>query len=150
MQVAPTYHDDDKATGLPRTETSQERSNSQSSTYEADADPNFGSTDQHIFSDPAVADFWRRVYDGAKYENRHRFDPGFKWSAAEERKLLRKIDFRIILWAWVMFCALDLHRRNITRAISDNMLPEIGRSSRSAPRNKRSENLLGGHQLTEW
>jgi hypothetical protein len=25
-----------------------------------------------------------------------------------------------------MFCALDLHRRNINRAISDNMLPEIG------------------------
>ncbi len=25
-----------------------------------------------------------------------------------------------------MFCALDIHRRNINRAISDNMLPEIG------------------------
>lgn len=26
-----------------------------------------------------------------------------------------------------MFCALDLHRRNINRAISDNMLPELGK-----------------------
>ncbi len=25
-----------------------------------------------------------------------------------------------------MFCALDMHRRNINRAISDNMLAEIG------------------------
>src|SRR5690242_16473448 len=25
-----------------------------------------------------------------------------------------------------MFCALDIHRRNINRAISDNMLKEIG------------------------
>jgi hypothetical protein len=33
-----------------------------------------------------------------------------------------QIDFRIILWAWIMFCALDLHRRNINRAISDNMV----------------------------
>ncbi|KAK4184324.1 permease of the major facilitator superfamily [Podospora australis] len=31
-----------------------------------------------------------------------------------------------MLWAWIMFCALDLHRRNINRAISDRMLPEIG------------------------
>lgn len=29
-------------------------------------------------------------------------------------------------WAWLMFCALDMHRRNINRAISDNMLAEIG------------------------
>jgi hypothetical protein len=25
-------------------------------------------------------------------------------------------------WAWVMFCALDIHRKNINRAISDNMV----------------------------
>lgn len=27
-----------------------------------------------------------------------------------------------------MFCALDMHRRNINRAISDNMLEELGKS----------------------
>lgn len=26
-----------------------------------------------------------------------------------------------------MFCALDMHRRNINRAISDNMLEELGK-----------------------
>lgn len=36
-----------------------------------------------------------------------------------------QVDKRIMLWAWVMFCALDLHRRNINRAISDNMVSEL-------------------------
>ncbi|KAL8347630.1 hypothetical protein RB601_002990 [Gaeumannomyces tritici] len=86
----------------------------------------YGSSDEHPFSDPEVAARWRGVYEKARYENRHRFDPDYKWTAEEEKKLVRKIDRRIMVWAWVMFCALDLHRRNINRAISDNMLPEIG------------------------
>ncbi|KAI2630865.1 MFS general substrate transporter [Hypoxylon sp. NC1633] len=86
----------------------------------------YGSTDDHVFSDPAVAERWRGVYEKARYENRHRFDPGYKWTAEEERRLVRKIDARIMVWAWLMFCALDMHRRNINRAISDNMLAEIG------------------------
>lgn len=87
----------------------------------------YGSTDDHIFKDPVVAQMWAGVYEKANYENRHRFDPNLRWSAAEEKKLLRKIDLRIMTWAWVMFCALDIHRRNINRAISDNMLAEIGK-----------------------
>ncbi|TFA99783.1 putative transporter [Trichoderma ghanense] len=86
----------------------------------------FGSTKDHPFADPAMAAHWRGVYEKANYENRHRFDPEFTWTAEEERRLVRKIDLRIMLWAWIMFCALDLHRRNINRAISDNMLPEVG------------------------
>lgn len=82
--------------------------------------------EQHIFSDPVVAERWRDIYKTANYENRHRFDPTFTWSAEEERRLVRKIDLRIMIWAWTMFCALDVHRRNINRAISDNMLPELG------------------------
>ncbi|KAF4483595.1 permease [Fusarium agapanthi] len=81
---------------------------------------------EHPFSDPEVADRWRKVYENAQYENRHRFDPSFTWTAQEEKKLVRKIDFRICLWAWVMFLSLDFHRRNINRAISDNMLLEVG------------------------
>lgn len=88
----------------------------------------YGSADEHIFSDPSLAEYWRGVYEKARYENRHRFDPNYKWTAEEEKKLVRKIDLRIMIWAWVMFLALDLHRRNINRAISDNMLAEIGRS----------------------
>ncbi|KAM0548122.1 hypothetical protein ACHAPJ_010043 [Fusarium lateritium] len=107
------------------------------------SDESASSSVEHPFSDPDVADRWRKVYENAKYENRHRFDPNFTWTAQEEKKLVRKsfqsanllteglvpppqIDFRICLWAWVMFLSLDFHRRNINRAISDNMLPEIG------------------------
>ncbi|KAM7200380.1 allantoate permease [Naviculisporaceae sp. PSN 640] len=86
----------------------------------------YGSSDEHIFSDPTVANHWRGIYEGARYENRHRFDPNYKWTAEEEKKILRKIDLRIMVWAWVMFFALDVHRRNIQRAITDNMLPETG------------------------
>lgn len=86
----------------------------------------YGSSDEHVFSDPSVANHWRGVYEKASYENRHRFDPDFKWTAEEEKKVLRKIDLRIMVWAWVMFFALDVHRRNIQRAITDKMLPETG------------------------
>ncbi|EAA29294.1 MFS general substrate transporter [Neurospora crassa] len=92
-----------------------------------DASNNYGSTpDHHVFSDPAIAAYWAEVYERAGYENRHRFDPLFQWDASEERKLVRKMDFRIVFWAWIMFCSLDLHRKSINRAISDDMLPELG------------------------
>ncbi|VTO84822.1 unnamed protein product [Fusarium graminearum] len=89
-------------------------------------DESGSSSIEHPFSDPEIADRWRKVYEKAEYENRHRFDPSFTWTDGEEKKLVRKINFRICLWAWVMFLSLDFHRRNINRAISDNMLPEIG------------------------
>lgn len=31
-----------------------------------------------------------------------------------------------MLWVWVMFSSLDLVRRNINRAVSDNMLDDLG------------------------
>ncbi|KAK4494268.1 hypothetical protein PRZ48_014566 [Zasmidium cellare] len=79
-----------------------------------------------VFSDPSVADYWRKVYDNAQYEGRHRFDPEISWSADEEKKLKRKVDLRVMTWCWLMFLALDLNRRNINRAISDDLLPELG------------------------
>lgn len=91
-----------------------------------DIDGDYGSYGNHVFSDPTVAEYWRGIYEKARYEGRHRYDPTFTWSAAEEKRLKRKIDFRIMIWAWLMFLALDLNRRNINRAISDDMLEELG------------------------
>jgi hypothetical protein len=51
----------------------------------------YGSSDDHVFADAASANHWRKVYDEAKYENRHRFDPEFKWTAEEEKRLVRKV-----------------------------------------------------------
>lgn len=158
--MTPTNHDskDTKEVASPspkifadekkKTDTGLSSSDSGSVSQESlvDAD-GYGSTNDHIFSDPAVADHWRTTYENVNYENRHRFDPSFTWSAEEERKLVNKIDRRIMLWyvptthsfpngilllmnsvyrAWIMFCGLDLHRRNINRAITDRMLEEIG------------------------
>ncbi|KAJ6263610.1 Acetamidase [Drechslerella dactyloides] len=86
-----------------------------------DIDGDYGSYDNHIFSDPRVAEYWRGVYEKAIYEGRHRFDPKITWSAAEEKRLKRMIDSRVMTWAWLMFFALDVNWRNINRAIADNM-----------------------------
>jgi hypothetical protein len=51
----------------------------------------YGSHHDHVFSDPEIAEYWRSVYEIAQYEGRHRFDPNFTWSAAEEKRLKRKI-----------------------------------------------------------
>lgn len=82
----------------PTSSASESRPGSVSGGGGSDDPHGYGSTQEHVFSDPAVADHWRAVYERAGYENRHRFDPSFQWSAEEERKLVRKIDLRIMLW----------------------------------------------------
>ena len=84
--------------------------------------PQLGSVEPHVFSNPRRAEHWRQLYEKATYEGRHRFDPTFVWSAEDEKKLRVKLDWRIMTWVWVMFSSLDLVRRNINRAVSDNMV----------------------------
>ncbi|EXJ92391.1 hypothetical protein A1O3_00941 [Capronia epimyces CBS 606.96] len=88
-----------------------------------------GSTEQHPFSSPADAEHWRSVYESARYEGRHRYDPSCQWSSTEEKRLVRKLDLRIMVWVWIMFCSLDLIRRNINRAVSDNLLDDLHMST---------------------
>lgn len=52
----------------------------------------YGSVEPHIFTDSLRAEHWRGVYEGSKYECRHRFDPSFQWTAKEEKKALRKVN----------------------------------------------------------
>lgn len=42
-----------------------------------------------------------------------------------QQKLVRKIDFRIMIWAWLMFFSLDLDRTNISQANTDNFLQDL-------------------------
>ncbi|TDZ21412.1 putative transporter [Colletotrichum orbiculare MAFF 240422] len=61
-----------------------------------------------------------------EYEGRHRYDPKATWSEQEEKKLVRRLDYRICSWVCLMFFSLQLDRGNITQALSDQMLGDLG------------------------
>lgn len=92
-------------------------------------DKNQYQTDQYSSSNDSVstlnAEYWQSVYDGCNYEGAAYYDPRFEWSTEEEKKLIRKLDRKVFMWAFVLFSALDLVRRNINRAVSDNFLDDL-------------------------
>jgi hypothetical protein len=47
----------------------------------------------NIFSDPEVREYYIGVYEKAQYECRHVFDGDLTWTKAEEKKLVRKLDW---------------------------------------------------------
>lgn len=81
---------------------------------------------EHIFKDPAIADYYRQVYEKTNYECKDYFDPNYTWTPKEEKKLVWKLDWYVTFWAYLMFTALDFDRSNIQQAISDNMLGDLG------------------------
>lgn len=83
------------------------------------------STAVNPFSDPVVAEYYRGVYEDAKYESRKAFDPDFQWTAKEEKKLLWKLDLRVAFVACVLFVALQTDRGNLAQAVADNMLKDM-------------------------
>lgn len=52
--------------------------------------------------------------------------------------LVRKIDWRIMLWAAISFSALNIDRSNISQANSDSFLPDLG-VSKPIPHYPKSE-----------
>lgn len=42
------------------------------------------------------------------------------------QSLVRKIDLKIMIWAAIMFFALDLDRGNLSQANTDNFLEDLG------------------------
>jgi hypothetical protein len=65
-------------------------------------------TKRSVFDDEELSKFYTPPAD---YENAHRFDPSERWTYREERAVLRKVDFRILLWVLVS--------RNSTKHIYD-------------------------------
>lgn len=86
-------------------------------------DLNTTATQPSVFDDPKKAEiYWPR----SDYENIHRFDKDARWTWKEELSVIRKIDFKIMLWTVIMFFGLELDRSNINQALSDNMLDDLG------------------------
>ncbi|KAI0537442.1 major facilitator superfamily domain-containing protein [Xylaria digitata] len=77
------------------------------------------------FVDPRVAAQWKKVYEDCQYECRHVFDATLEWTKEEEKRLIRKLDWRVCLWACVMFFALQVDRGNLTQVVSDNFLDDL-------------------------
>ncbi|KAF8906727.1 allantoate permease [Gymnopilus junonius] len=79
-------------------------------------------TRRSVFDDPQLAaHYWPKP----EYENIHRFDPKLRWTVREERNLVRKIDWKVMLWAAISFSALNLDRNNLSQANTDNFLPDL-------------------------
>ncbi|KAG8739180.1 hypothetical protein FRC10_006071 [Ceratobasidium sp. 414] len=83
-------------------------------------------TQPSVFDDSKTLEIYRPP---AVYENAHRFDPDARWTWREEKTLVRRIDWRIMLWATTMFFCLDLDRSNISQANTDNFLEDLNLST---------------------
>lgn len=83
-------------------------------------DPNGIATRRSVYDDPKLA---KHYWPSEKYENLHRFDPNARWTFAEEavsisswspfhpaeinpQAIVRKIDWRVMLWAAISFSAV--------------------------------------------
>ncbi|KAL1590070.1 hypothetical protein WHR41_01032 [Cladosporium halotolerans] len=88
-------------------------------------DPNGIATQASIWDSENVKEY-KDIYLHPKWENWSAFDPKFLWTWKEEDQVRHKVDWKIMVWVCVMFAALNIDRGNITNAVSDNMLDDLG------------------------
>ncbi|KAI1128492.1 major facilitator superfamily transporter [Nemania abortiva] len=73
---------------------------------------------------------YKALYIHPQWENYSAFDPSFRWTYREENAVRHKVDWKIMVWVCVMFAALDIDRGNISNAVSDNLLDDLGLTTR--------------------
>ncbi|OAA55887.1 Major facilitator superfamily domain, general substrate transporter [Niveomyces insectorum RCEF 264] len=78
--------------------------------------------DATVYAPGADAGLYAPIDD---YEGRHRYDPSAQWTEAEEKRLVRRLDWRITGWCCLMFFAMQLDRGNVSQALADNMLDDL-------------------------
>ncbi|KAK7683282.1 hypothetical protein QCA50_013544 [Cerrena zonata] len=83
-------------------------------------------TRRSVYDDPDLAQFY---LPKKEYENIHRFDPNARWTYKEEQSIIRKIDWKVMLWAAISFSALNLDRGNLSQANTDNFLKDLQMST---------------------
>lgn len=92
----------------------------------SDEESQVAETGPNPFKDPVTAEYYRGVYEEAQYECRSAFDPDFEWTKEEEKRVLRKLDYRVALSACIMFIGLQVDRGNLSQAVADNLLDDLG------------------------
>ncbi|KAF3994096.1 hypothetical protein FT663_01596 [Candidozyma haemuli var. vulneris] len=109
-----------------KAEEKQYDENIQVESLSTDSESQVDSLVSNPFKDPAVAEYYTALYERVQYESRSAFDPEFEWEPEEERKLLRKLDWRVALSACIMFIGLQIDRGNLAQAVVDDLLPDLG------------------------
>jgi hypothetical protein len=65
----------------------------------SDSDGDSEAYQNNPFLDSDLAERWAIIYEKSQYECRHAFDPTFTWTKEEEKKLVRRLDLKVCLWA---------------------------------------------------
>lgn len=92
----------------------------------SDVESQTSPVDVNPFTDPAIAEYYRKVYEESNYECLSAFDTEFEWTAEEEKQIVRKLDWRVAFTACVMFVGLQIDRGNLAQAVADNLLGDLG------------------------